>query len=175
MIFFAVVPVEVDFICTSRPTEAPASLRASTSKPALREVFWPTDTSMTVCVVVSTVCDPSEPSVTYQPLKWVMAGATSALLTKAWRLPRSVAVQAPPSSAWPAATPGDGVPAAAGAAAKPRAAVVETAAAVRARRPLRKRLVGVVCGIVRFPLGVVLGQVTRVRARVRSGGRPVRW
>ena len=51
---------------------------------------------MTVVVSVLTVCCPVVPSVTYQPLKWVIVGDTSVVLMYGWRVPRSAAVQLSP-------------------------------------------------------------------------------
>ncbi len=48
---------------------------------------------MTVVVSVLTVCWPVVPSVTYQPLKWVIVGDTSVVWMYGWRVPRSAAVQ----------------------------------------------------------------------------------
>ncbi|GAA3188377.1 hypothetical protein GCM10010451_42310 [Streptomyces virens] len=52
---------------------------------------------MVVSVVVSMVWLPVVPSVTYQPLKWVIVGDTSLVLMYGWRVPRSAAVQVSPS------------------------------------------------------------------------------
>ncbi|GGR10767.1 hypothetical protein GCM10010219_14370 [Streptomyces netropsis] len=51
---------------------------------------------MVVWVLVVTVWVPVVPSVTYQPLKWVIVGDTSVLLMYGWRVPRSAAVQVSP-------------------------------------------------------------------------------
>ncbi|GGR86288.1 hypothetical protein GCM10010252_26200 [Streptomyces aureoverticillatus] len=51
---------------------------------------------MVVWVLVVTVWLPVVPSVTYQPLKWVIVGDTSVVLMYGWRVPRSAAVQVSP-------------------------------------------------------------------------------
>ncbi len=97
MIDFDSLLVWLKDVWTVRPRLAPTWPSVPTWKFPWREAFPPTATVITVWVLVSTVCEPMVPSVTYQPLKWVIVGITWVDLMNGCRRPRSSAVQASPS------------------------------------------------------------------------------